>query len=185
MGMGAAFIAITAISAAYSAYAQRAAGAMQAAIARRNAEMEELAAQDAEAVGREQASRLAIRGGQIRGSQIAAYAASGVVPTSGSALDVLSDTAMFTALDMQIAQSNAARQAWMHRAQAGNWKAQSRLSRFEGNTQAISTLLSGSADVMSMSSAYSKVKPKKGTTTSYLNKYGYSAADWNYYGGIE
>ena len=128
---------------AYSAQAQSKAASFQNAIAKRNAEAQERAARDAQARGLNEGVRLAMAAGQVRGAARAGFGASGVELTSGSALDVLSDHAMFTELDKQTAKSNAEREAYGMRVQAGNYLAQGQADLATGRNAAIGTVLSG------------------------------------------
>ncbi len=149
MGAAAPIIAIvgTVVSTAYAAYAQKAAGDFQAAIARRNAENQEAMARDAAARGLNEGVRVALIGGHVRGEARAAYGASGISLASGSPLDVLGDIAMFNELDKQTARSNANREAFTYRAQAGNFTAQAKADTATGTNQAIGTLLTGAGTV--------------------------------------
>jgi len=128
---------------AYSAQAQSQAGKFQAAIARRNAEAQEKAARDAQARGLNEGVRLAMAAGQVRGAARAGFGTSGVELTSGSALDVLSDHAMFSELDKQSVKANAERESYGMHVQAGNYLAQGRADRATGNNAAIGTVIGG------------------------------------------
>ena len=130
---------------AYTAQAQAQAGKFQAQIAKRNAEAQEKAARDAQARGLNEGVRLAMAAGQVRGAARAGFGTSGVELTSGSALDVLSDHAMFTELDKQSTKANAEREAYSMRVQAGNYLAQGQADRASGNNAAIGTVIGGTS----------------------------------------
>lgn len=143
----AAALAISAAAGAYAAYAQKQAGDFQAAIAKRNADAEEKAAQDAQARGLNEGVAQALKGGQARGAIRAGFGASGVELTSGSPLDVLSDAAMFNELDKQTIKANAEREAYSHRVGAGNYLAQAGADKATGRNAAIGTVLTTGSQV--------------------------------------
>jgi hypothetical protein len=138
-------LVVSSVSAAYAAYAQRQAGNFQAEVAKRNAEMQEVQAKDAEARGLEEGVRVALAGGHTRGAIRAGFGASGVTVNEGSALDVLADAALYGELDKQTVRANAAREAFAFRVGAGNYLAQANLARSSGRTGAASTLLTGAS----------------------------------------
>jgi len=130
---------------AYTAQAQSKAGKFQAQIAQRNAEAAAQAARDAQARGLNEGVRMAMAAGQVRGAARAGFGTSGVELTSGSALDVLSDHAMFTELDKQSTKANAEREAYGSLVQAGNYLAQGRADAATGRNAAIGTVIGGTS----------------------------------------
>ena len=138
-------VVASAAGAAYSAYAQKQAGDFQAAIAKRNADAAEKAARDAAERGLNEGVRVGLVGGATRGAIRAGFGASGVDVGTGSPLDILSDAAMFNELDKQTARSNASREAFSARFQAGNYLAQGSLDKTRGRSNAAGTILSGAA----------------------------------------
>jgi len=141
-------LVISLVGTAYGAYAQKQAGDFQAAIAKRNADAKEQEARDAQARGLNEGVDIALKGGQVRGAIKAGFGASGVETTSGSALDVLSDAAMFTELDKQTAKSNADREAFALRVGAGNYLAQSSADKSSGRNAAAGTILTGTSSAV-------------------------------------
>jgi hypothetical protein len=146
-GIETAAIVMTVISTAYAAYAQKAAGDFQAAIAKRNADAATAMARDAAARGLNEGVKIGLVGGATRGAIRAGFGASGVELTSGSPLDVLSDAAMFNELDKQTAKSNSEREQYALRTQAGNYLAQGQLDQMKGNYGAVGSLLSGASSL--------------------------------------
>jgi hypothetical protein len=147
-----------------------AAGEYQAAVARNNAIMAERQAADALARGdaAEKQQRLRVQG--MLGKQKSALAGAGVQLDEGSSgLDILGDTAAYGELDALTIRSNAEREAWGYRAQAGNYEAQARLNQMQGeNSQmagmigAGSTLLTSAGSVADKWYTYQYGKPTLG-----------------------
>lgn len=100
-----------------------------AQIQERNAAIAEMQAVSAEERGAEAERLHRERVSGLKGSQRVAAAASGVLVDVGSPLEVLQDTAILGELDALTIRSNAAREAWGFRTQAGGYTAQARLSR--------------------------------------------------------
>lgn len=95
----------------------------QAAVNRNNAQIAEWQARDAITRGQkaEQAQRL--KTAQLKSSQRASFAARGVSLAEGSAANILQDTDFMGNVDALTIRDNAAREAWGHRVQAGNYAA--------------------------------------------------------------
>lgn len=199
-------LALTAAATAMSAYGMYAQGQQQqkqaeyqaavannnAIVANQNAAIQDRAAQDALARGRidEQQHRLKVA--QMKGSQRSALAASGVQVDTGSALDVVADTALMGEMDALTIRSNAEREAYSFlvgaynaRAQASTLQAESGLYRMTGANAARNgafgagtTLLGGAAQIgANYYAAAPKSAPKatpSTTTTSgaFSSKYG-------------
>ncbi len=96
----------------------------QAQVAQNNALIAGWQAQDAMARGDRAAHVSGSKTRQLKGSQRAALAANGVDMTEGSALNILTDTDYFGAIDAGTIKDNAAREAWMLRNQAAGYTAQ-------------------------------------------------------------
>lgn len=139
IGVAAATIAGGAIkaSAAYNAANQ------QADILEGNARVADRAAADAVDRGALAEGKVKLQGGALEAHQRQQFAASGVDVQSGSAVDVVSGTAMMTELEAQIAKNNAGREAWGYRTQAGQFRTQAKNARDSGDVQAIGSILGG------------------------------------------
>ena len=119
------------------------AGDANAAIDNANANIAAQAAGAALENGQQQASMAAMRGERTIGAQKAGFAASGVSTGTGSALDVLSDTAMVSKQDQDVIQNNAARTAWGYNSQATNFRNKAALDEQEGTSQEFGDILGG------------------------------------------
>lgn len=139
-------IAATALAAGtvYNAYGQYQTGKYNAAVAKENAKLAEISAQDAVTRGEADVSQYRTQINQLRGRQRAAIGSANL-ELSGSPLDLLVDTATVGELDVQTIRNNAARDAFGFRTQGLNYRAQGRLDRFAGNAGATGTLLTGAA----------------------------------------
>lgn len=138
-------LVVSSVATAYSVYAQQQASSLQDAIAKRNADAAEKAARDAEARGLNEGVKVGLAGGVTRGALRAGVGASGVEVGSGSALDVLSDAAMFNELDKQTTQDNARREAAGFLNQKGNFLLQNQLDQSSASSGQIGTLLTGAS----------------------------------------
>jgi len=109
-----------------------------------NAALADIAAEDAEARGRETARRRARKTKQLIGSQRAALAVQGIDIESGSALELLLDTAEVGAEDLFTIKNNAAREAFGFRTRAQDLRNRGIMARFGAEGEASQTLLTGS-----------------------------------------
>ncbi|WP_208539342.1 virion core protein, T7 gp14 family [Algihabitans albus] len=109
------------------AAAQRAALNYQRQVAENNASTSEALAEDARQRGRAQERAQRMQTQQLLGRQRAVLGATGLQADSGSALNILGDTAALGELDALQIRDNAAREAWQFRAQASNDQAQAGL----------------------------------------------------------
>lgn len=107
----------------------------QAAVDRNNAQISEWQADDAIRRGRVDAMAARRRARQVGGRQRAAIAASGVDMTTGSALEMLTDTQFFGEVDVNTLQDNAAREAWALRNQAAGYKSEADLMRARASAE--------------------------------------------------
>lgn len=134
---------ITAASAVYSADQQHKQGQYQADVAEQNAKLDKQQASNAAALGDYQADQARIRGNLARGQQLASFAANNVDSTTGSAADILGDTAMYTAQDERQARTNAALRSYGFQVQELSDQGQAAYSSWAGNSAATGTLLQG------------------------------------------
>ena len=81
--------------------------------------------------GEEQARRHRLKISKLKGTQRSAFASSGVVVDSGSALDVLLDTVQTEQLDAIDIKRNASIEVWQSKASAQNFEQQANLSRLK------------------------------------------------------
>jgi len=113
-------------------------------------------AQDAKARGAKEEAAHRVKVAALKGRQRSALAASGVEVGSGSALDILADTAALGELDALTIRSNAEREAYEHKVDASNLTANAGMKRMgaknaiiAGNISAKTSLLSGAGSVAS------------------------------------
>lgn len=138
---------ISAVGVAASTYvavksANQAADAQQAQDDK-NAKIADTAAQNANAEGTYQADQARIRGNLMRGQQQAAFAANNVDSTTGSAADILGDTAMFTSQDETQARTNAAMRSYGFQVQSNNDTLAGKYAQQVGSNQATASLING------------------------------------------
>ena len=146
---------ITAAGSVYSADQQRKQGQYQADVASQNAKLDQQQAANASALGDYQSDQARIRGNLARGNQLASFAANNVDSTTGSAADILGDTAMYTAQDERQARTNAALRSYGFQVQELSDQGQSAYAKYQGNSQATGTLLNGAASAYGGYNRYS------------------------------
>lgn len=137
---------------AYSSYQQ---GKYQEAVAEQNAEALEASAADASMRGVAEGEQARNRYKGLIGRQVTSAAASGLDISSGTPLQIFSETAQLGEFDAQMIESNARREAYGLRSGAVGQRQQGRLARSAGRNRAFTTLLTGGARMASMGSALS------------------------------
>ena len=142
----AAFIAMTVVGTGVSAYGQYQQGEYQSKVAQNNAFVQRQLAQRALQRGEREEQRHRMQVAKVKGDQRAAFGASGR-DISGSASDILVDTAEMGELDALMIRSNAADDAYAYEVGAVNSRAQGKLARRRGVYGAAGTLLSGGGRV--------------------------------------
>ncbi len=140
-------LALTAIG-GYTQYeSQKAEGRYNEAVAKNNAAAAEAQAKQSEQLGSIDEDRQRARMRQMIGKQRAAFAANNIDSSSGTALDLISETAQFGEEDALAIRANAARDAWGFRTQGMNYRAQGTLARAQARNQGTATLLSTGAQM--------------------------------------
>ncbi len=142
--------AVSAVGAIQQANAQADAANHQAAVARRNAKLEEVKARDAIVRGGDEIRKNQRRTNELLGTQRAAMAANGLDVTYGSPLDAAVDTAMLGELDEITLNANRHNEAYDHKITAWNYKneaelksAEARNAKSAGAINAFGSLLTG------------------------------------------
>jgi hypothetical protein len=117
---------------------------------------------DAKARGQKEEAALRVKVAALKGRQRSALAASGVEVGSGSALDILGDTAALGELDALTIRSNAERESYEQDVVASNLQANAGMkrmgaqnSRIAGKIGAQTSLLTGAGSVASKWQNYS------------------------------
>lgn len=131
-------------SAAVGAVGKISEGQQAKKAAKYNAQMSMYEAQDAEEVASQQALEIQRQGRQVEGAQKAAFGARNVA-RSGTALDLLSDTAALTEMDVITTRNNAAREASGIRQGAKFTRSQGAAYARQANIQAGASLLTSGA----------------------------------------
>jgi hypothetical protein len=134
---------VSLVGAASSASAQSKEAAYNAKLAEQNQQRVELAAADARDRGEREVGLRQLQAGQLRGKQRLALAASGVDIQSGTALDVMEDSAASAAVDSATLRNNAAREAYGYKTQALQIGEQAKLDALKSSNQQTATLLGG------------------------------------------
>jgi hypothetical protein len=150
MALTAASTAVAAYGAYSQAQAQKQSAEYQAGVDEQNAKIQERNAQDIEARGREEQDRYRRRLAGMMGSQRAQLAGTGVDIGSGSALDLMADTAGEGARDVAVIGQNTARSAYETRIGAMSSQQQASMGRstaagISPGLAAAPTLLSGAS----------------------------------------
>ena len=101
----------------------------EAANLQSNAELAELAAQQAQYAGQAQIAQLTLRAGQLKAKQRTGFAAHGIANNVGSAAETLATTEAMKQVDKQTARMNALQQSWGYRRRANSLAAQAQGAR--------------------------------------------------------
>ncbi len=138
-------IGTTLASGAFSAYQANEQGKYQEAVANRNAKMQENQATDARARGVVAGEEQRDRARQMGAQQATALAGSGLDISSGTSLDLFAETATLGEYDAQVAENNAAREAFGFGNRAEESRMSGRNARSAGRNNAFGTLLTSGA----------------------------------------
>lgn len=126
----------------------------QGQIAANNAQVAEWRAQDAESRGEQAVYATRLKTAQFKGTQRARMAANGVDLTTGSPLEILTDTDYFGEIDRARITDNAAREAWGYRTEGQNFQGDASLLR--SRAAAESPLMAGATSLLSSASRVDK-----------------------------
>ena len=129
------------------AYGQYQSGKFNADMANAQAGIAEQSSRDALTRGAADANTSLQQAAKAASSQRAAMAAGGVDVGSGTALDVLADTASAGAFDAAISKNNAAREAYGYQVQAAMSRAEATQARRQGNMGAVSSIMTTGASI--------------------------------------
>lgn len=148
-------LAVTAAAGAAEASAQRKAGKANAAIAENNARLSEHQAKDEAILNAREQQQAAWRTRALIGDQRAAIAGNMIDPTSGTAFDLVGESALFGGADQSAISQEGARRAWAHTSQALNFRNEGAQAEWMGKTQSKITILRTIGSMASMgASAY-------------------------------
>jgi hypothetical protein len=139
-----------AVGTAYTMHAEGQAAKYNAAVDTQNAKVATTQAQNANAMGTYQQNEAAIRGKLAEGHQMAVMSANNVDVTTGSAADILGDTAMFTGMNENQARINAQQRAYGFQVQSLSDQGAAAYAKYSGRTQQIGSFLQGASSVANM-----------------------------------
>lgn len=152
MGNLGAFMAVSSISSAGTAYAQsqaiRSAGDYKSTIAGVNAKIANLQAEETIDVGNAAASREALKARSVAGSLRAAQGASGTDVSGGSNALTRIGADFAGKIDELTIRNNAARRAWGFKTQAMQDTFEGQMERITANSKAQQTLITGGLDAI-------------------------------------
>lgn len=129
---------------ATSAYQQ---GQVAKQTARNNAQMAEVAAQDSQRRGEEEATAILRKGAALKSAQRVNLASKGLDLGYGTAADIQDQTDFFTQSDVATTRTNARREAWNQRARGQAMLQQGRADALNSQYQAAGSLLGGAGQV--------------------------------------
>jgi hypothetical protein len=135
-----------AVGSYYSAKSQRTQLSLQADLARINARMAESSAQSTLLSGQRQEQGQRLKTSQLKGTQRARMAASGVDLTSDTALNILTGTDVMGEIDANTIAANAVRAAWGYRTEGTNSQIAATMS--DANARAINPSLSAATSLL-------------------------------------
>lgn len=153
-----AFLAASALFTGFGAIQQASAarqqGEYEAAVANNNAKVAQQQAENERQIGNIEEEQHRRRVRQALGAQRAALAANGIDTTSGTALDLQTETAQFGEEDALTIRANAARKAWGYEVEAGNYKAQAIGAKARAKNTAMGSYLGGAANLAGLGYQY-------------------------------
>lgn len=169
IGLSAAGVAAQSVAASQASAAQKSAYEYQAAVSRNNQKIAEWQAQNEIEKGQEAEVEQRRKIAALKGSQRAGLAAKGLDISTGSALNILTDTDYLGELDVLNIRSNAERAAWAARVQGSNEAANATLLSMRAEAEnpllaGAGTFLSGAGSVADRWYTYNK--PSATTTKS-------------------
>ncbi len=133
-----------------------------------NANMKRQQAADAKERGELEAAKARRKGAQMKGRQMAQFAASGLsIMADGTTGDILADTEMFTELDALTSINNAEKESFFHEYSARNELAMGKAKKKGSYLSAAGTLLMAAG---SMGSSYNDWSGAKDAGGSLINE---------------
>lgn len=139
-------LAVSATAAAVSGYSAYQSGQSQKKAAEYNADMAEISARDTLQRGADAGAERRMQARRVAAQQTERMSAMGVSTTSGTPLDILTETAGYGELDALTASNNAQREAWGIRGGAKLERYQGKMAARGGKLTAAGTFLGGAAN---------------------------------------
>lgn len=159
----------------YKASAEKAAGNYQNEVAKQNAGLADFQAEQEAKIGAIAEERHRAKVKQMIGSQRAGLAANGLDLSGGTALDLVTETAMLGEEDALMLRFNAMNKAWGYRTEATNLRNDGKWAKAAGQNAATATYLNtasqalSSASNMSFSGSGGGFKIPSGATTKGIS----------------
>ncbi len=163
VGIAVTSAAVTGVSSAMQADAQKQAANYNSQVAANNAKIALQQRSSSLQQGDVAAQQSQMHQAQVLGAQRASLAANGVDLTQGSAQDLLSSTKFLGAQDVNTIQSNAARTAWGYDVQGMNDSANSQLLKWQAdntNPAAIGAMAAGGS-LLTSAGSFASMKAAK------------------------
>jgi hypothetical protein len=121
-----------------------------------NAKSADIAAQDAQRRGEEEAAAIQRKGASLKSAQRVNLASKGLDLSYGTAADLQDQTDFFTQSDVATTRTNAAREAWSIKARGQQALAQGKADSLNAMYQSAGTLLGGAGQVSDKWYTYTK-----------------------------
>lgn len=150
----------TLLAGGVQAYGQRQQAKYEAEVATQNAKIADMQAENAKQIGNIEEERQRARVRQMIATQRASFAANNVDTGTGTALEVLGDTAGYGYADATQIRSNALREAWGFKVDAANSRGRAQAARYNGRIGALGTLLTTGAQAAGQFQQYRASRPK-------------------------
>ncbi len=147
-------VGLSAVGAATAAYSSIQQGRYQAALGKRQAEMQNMMAADAYQRGAIKANQQRENLARLTAQQETLYAKSGLELTAGSPSSVVVDTVGLGELDAQMIENDAAREAWGYKSQAQLYLARGQMAQDAGYMNAVGSVLAGAGTVVNQGADY-------------------------------
>lgn len=126
-----------------------------AEVARKNAALSRLSAQDARTAGSYAESVARMKSGKLGAAQKASFAANGIDVASGSVQDVMASSAAMGELDALAIRYNAEREAYGQDIQTANLEAQAKMSKKASRNSLLKGVIGGASSFISGASSLS------------------------------
>lgn len=146
-------LVLTAAAGVQQANAAKAAGQAQEEQAAENAKAAGAQARNAELTGQVDEDRRRQQTRQMLATQRAMFATNGVDMSTGSAMEILGDTAAIGEQDALTIRANAAREAWGYKVDANNYGNQGRVAKATASNQAMGTYLTTAGSMAGQANA--------------------------------
>lgn len=108
----------------------------------------------------EEQAMLQRQGREARGRQMAAMAGAGIDSSTGSGLDILTDTAYTTQQDVNQMEYNAAKKSWGYQQESENYKAEAGANKAAGRNAMTSAIIGAVGQIASSDAVSDKWKSK-------------------------